>query len=145
MVTAYYVLPWDGGAAASVAARVLGSLVTLVTVAVLAVRYVLQSTSPVTRAIEALAVVVGFAILSFASIYLLISSNDPAAFTEPLGRTDALYFSMTTVSTVGYGDISAKTEGARIVVMLHMLTNVVVVSVAARALLHTARRRAGTR
>jgi hypothetical protein len=33
-----------------------------------------------------------------------------------LTRTDALYFTVTVFSTVGFGDITAKTETARLVV-----------------------------
>ena len=37
-------------------------------------------------------------------------------FSEPLTRTGALYFTVTVFSTVGFGDITAKTEAARLVV-----------------------------
>ena len=90
---------------------------------------------------QALATVVGFALVTFASVYLLMSIDQEQAFSEPLGRTDALYFSITTATTVGYGDISAKTEAARIVVMIQMVINVVVIGIAARAMLQVARNR----
>ena len=43
-----------------------------------------------------------------------------ASFTEPLTRTDALYFTVTVFSTVGFGDIAAKSEAARIVLIVQM-------------------------
>lgn len=145
LVTAYYVLPWSVDGVGSVVVRTTLSIVILVAATALAVPYVFHSTSPVLRAFEALAVVVGLAIVSFASVYLLMSSSSPTAFSEPLGRTDALYFSMTTATTIGYGDISARSEAARIVVMVHMVTNVVVLGVAVKVITLAARRRIGER
>ena len=44
-----------------------------------------------------------------------------ASFTEPLTRADALYFTVTVFSTVGFGDITAKSETARVVLIVQML------------------------
>jgi len=38
------------------------------------------------------------------------------AFSEPRTRTNALYFTVTVSSTVGFGDVTARTEAARRVV-----------------------------
>lgn len=141
IITAYYVLPLEGGAVSSVALRVVLALVLVVGVSVAAVPSVRNHRFPVLRAVQLLAVVVALAIVAFASVYLLMSSNRPMAFSEPLGHTDALYFSLTTASTVGYGDIHAKSEAARIVVMIHMVTNVAVIGVVARVIAHAARQR----
>jgi hypothetical protein len=48
---------------------------------------------------------------------------------------------MTTATTIGYGDISPRTEAARVVVMIQMVTNVAVIGAAARLLAHTVRQR----
>jgi len=47
-------------------------------------------------------------------------------FSEPLTRTDALYFTVTVFSTVGFGDITAKTETARLVVTAQMIADIVI-------------------
>ena len=140
IVVAYYTLPagWDG---ATAALRVGIALAILAVVLAVSVRIVKKSEYPMLRALQTLAIGVAFAIVSFASAYLLLSSDDAAAFTESLGRTDALYFSMTTATTVGFGDVSPKSEAARIVVMLHMVVNVAVIGGATRLLLNVARRR----
>jgi voltage-gated potassium channel Kch len=70
-----------------------------------------------------------------------LSARDPGAFNESLDKIAALYFTMTTVATVGYGDIFARTAGARIAVMLQMVFNVVVIGVAVRLIAATARSR----
>ena len=44
---------------------------------------------------------------------------------ESLSRTDALYFSVTIVTTVGFGDITAKTEVARLLVAAQMFGDLI--------------------
>jgi hypothetical protein len=84
-------------------------------------------------------------VIAFAITYLNLSVRNAAAFTEPLGRTSSLYFTVTTLATVGYGDIAARTDGARIAVMIQMVFNVAVLGSAVKVILSTARRRARVR
>ena len=63
-----------------------------------------------------------------------------ASFTEPLTRTDALYFSVTVFSTVGFGDIAAKSEPARIVLIVQMLGDLALLGAGVRLLLGAVRR-----
>jgi hypothetical protein len=54
-----------------------------------------------------------------------ILTSDKAAFSESLnGLVDALYFSIITIATVGYGDITPKTQLARILVSFEVLAGV---------------------
>ena len=62
-----------------------------------------------------------FYLLVFASTYFLMQRASAANFTQPLTRTDALYFSVTVFSTVGFGDITPKSEAARVVLIVQML------------------------
>ena len=50
-----------------------------------------------------------FFLLLFASTYFTLSDREPTTFSETLSRTDALYFTMTVLSTVGFGDIAPQT------------------------------------
>lgn len=84
------------------------------------------------RAIRALSVELPLLLVVFASTYCTIAGQDPGAFTEPLSRTDGLYFTVTIFSTVGLGDITPVTELARVLVTIHMLVGVVVVGVLAK-------------
>ena len=59
----------------------------------------------------------------FASTYFVMERASAASFTEPLTRTDALYFTVTVFSTVGFGDITAKSEAARVVLIVQMLAD----------------------
>ena len=145
IVMLYYLVPWDSSEFGEIAVRLGISLVVVVVGTVISIQYVLRARYPMLRVFEVLAVVVALVLASFASAYAYLSHVDSDAFSEVLTRTDALYFSITTATTVGFGDISASTEGARIVVMLQMITNVVVLGVAARSLLYAARKRVAER
>lgn len=145
LLLVYFVAPWSGGGTVDVSVRVGVSLAILVLLTALAVPYVVRAPYPVLRAIQALSLVVALAVVSFASSYAAMSAADASAFSEPLSRIDALYFSVTTATTVGFGDISAASEAARVVVMLQMITNVVVIGVAVRVLPAAARRQRSDR
>jgi voltage-gated potassium channel len=98
-------------------------------------RAIIDAVDPRMRAVEALAVSIPLLLVSFATVHFLIGQSNPDAYTEPLTRTDALYFSVTVLSTVGFGDISAVTQAARIVVTVQMLVNLLVLGVGIRIIL----------
>ena len=79
-------------------------------------------------------------LLFFASTYLLLSRNDPTTFTEPLSRSDALYLTVTIFATVGFGDISAQVETARLVVTVQMLLDLVVLGLGIQVILGAVKR-----
>jgi len=56
--------------------------------------------------------------LVFATLYRMISLNNPAAFTRPLSLLDSLYFSADTFFTTGFGDITPVADLPRVLVML---------------------------
>ena len=53
-------------------------------------------------------------------------------FSESMTRTDALYFTVTVFATVGFGDITATSEGARALVTGQMVAGIVIVGIGAR-------------
>jgi Ion channel len=55
-------------------------------------------------------------LLLFAGTSVVMAAISVGNFGEPLTRTGALYFTVTVFSTVGFGDITGKTEAARLVV-----------------------------
>ena len=61
-----------------------------------------------------------------------------ASFTQPLTRTDALYFAVTVFSRVGFGDITPKSEAARVVLIVQMLGDLALLGAGARVLLGAA-------
>ena len=68
-----------------------------------------------------MATVIPLFLVVFSWIYITFSTSDPAAFGQTLDRTTALYFTVTVFSTVGFGDITAKTDLARLVVTLSLI------------------------
>ncbi|MFJ5776245.1 potassium channel family protein [Streptomyces sp. NPDC093094] len=63
-----------------------------------------------------------------------------ASTNEPLSHSDALYFTVTVFSTVGFGDITAKTEAARLVVTAQMLADLVIPGLAVKVVVGAVRR-----
>ncbi|MBB1517315.1 two pore domain potassium channel family protein [Tessaracoccus sp. MC1679] len=60
--------------------------------------------------------------------YFLLTVQQPGQFNGLTTRLDALYFSMTTMSTVGYGDIHAEGQLARLLVTVQLVFNLVFVA-----------------
>lgn len=83
---------------------------------------------------EALLTVLYLLILAFAISYDRMAGTGGDVFAGINNRTDALYFTVTVVSTVGFGDIHAVSTGARAVVTVQMLVNVFFVGAALRLL-----------
>jgi len=73
-------------------------------------------------------------ILVFAIVYDRMAEMSPDQFAGISSRADALYFTVTIVSTVGFGDIHATSTAARLLVTVQMLINLVYVGTALRVL-----------
>jgi hypothetical protein len=101
---------------------------------------IVRSKHPVARAVEALALTVPLFLLIFARIYLETSLHDEGSFSEALDRTSALYFTVTVFTTVGFGDIVARTDGARLLVVVQMMLNLIILGAGIRVVAFAARR-----
>jgi hypothetical protein len=135
LVVAYYVLPFDHlTSATSILFLVLG-IAGVGIIVVWEVRAILTAQYPAIKAIEALAVTVPLFLLLFATSYYLLERATPTSFSQSMSRTDALYFTVTTFSTVGYGDITAKTQGARVAVIFQMLADLIVLGFGVKVIL----------
>jgi voltage-gated potassium channel len=101
---------------------------------------IIHAKFPILRAAITLGVLVPLYLLVFARVYLSASLSDPGAFSESLDHATALYFTVTVFTTVGFGDIVAKTDSTRLVVTAQMLINLIVVGAFIRVLVSAARR-----
>ncbi|MCC3776596.1 potassium channel family protein [Streptomyces sp. UNOB3_S3] len=119
---------FTGGAAVTL---VLG-LAALLLLFLRQLRSISRSPQPRLRAVETLATTVPLFLLLFAATYYLLERNVPGSFSEVLDRTGALYFTLTVFSTVGFGDIVARSGSARIITTAQMTADVLLVGVAAR-------------
>ena len=135
LVVLYYLLPLDRPLDTGTAVRLLIGLLIFAGLAVWQVRAITGSRYPGLRAAEALGLIIPLYLLLFASTYFLMERASAANFTQPLTRTDALYFSVTVFTTVGFGDITAKSETARVVLIIQMLADLALLGAGARALL----------
>ncbi len=64
---------------------------------------IIHSRYPALQAAEALGLIVPRYLLLFATTYFVMQRASAANFTQPLTRTDALYFTVTVFSTVSSG------------------------------------------
>lgn len=103
------------------------------------VRLIIRSRFPGLRAAEALGTSVPFFLLLFASTYVVLAAISVSSFGGYLSHTDGLYFTVTVFSTVGFGDITAKTETARLVVTGQMITDLIILGLAIKVIVGAVR------
>ncbi len=140
MVALYYVLPFTHRSDEYVVAQVTLGVALLAGMIAWQLRAIIRSSYPGIRAVQSLASTTPLFLLFFASTYFILSLDDAARFTEPLDRSDALYFTVTVFATVGFGDISAQEGAARLVVTAQMLLDVVVVGLGIQVIIGAVKR-----
>ena len=113
------------------------SLLVLVAVVAWITREVVRQSSHRTAEVNQdrllLLVVVG--LMFFALIDLVIARTGSSEFVGLETKTDALYFALTTLATVGFGDVHAEGQVARLLLIAQMIFNIVVLTRAAHVLL----------
>ena len=132
LVTIYYLLPLDRTSVEAAIAILATGLLALVALVAYQVRSIMTAPYPALRAFGALATSAPLFLLLFAGTYFVTSGISEANYNQPLTRTDALYFTVTIFATVGFGDIVALTEGARVLVMGQMVVDVIIVGIGAK-------------
>jgi voltage-gated potassium channel len=140
LVAIYYLLPLDRSSIGVVIGILAVGLLALVGLVALQVRAIIRSPYPVLRAVGALATSVPLFLLLFAGTYFVMATISAGTFSQPMTRTDALYFTVTVFSTVGFGDITAVTEPARVLVIGQMLADIVILGLGARIIVDAVKR-----
>jgi hypothetical protein len=148
LVALYYVLPIEDLHGVHLAVSLSVGLVILVAVIVLQVRSITRSLYPGLRAVQALALTAPLFLVLYATTYVLLAQDSAANFsTHQLTRTDSLYFTLTVFSTVGFGDITATSQSARVFVMVQMVLDLAVLGLGVqvyRGAVNVGRRRSAT-
>ena len=139
LVVLYYVVPVEAGDAAwRLVLRLAAAVVCVVGATVLIVRQVRKQMRAGADADEppliGLAVALVAGLVAFAMADYLIAYSDPTEFAELKTRTDALYFALSTLLTVGYGAVHAVGQLARVVVTIQRAFNIVVLATGASLL-----------
>jgi hypothetical protein len=80
--------------------------------------------TPIWRILLEVMTAYSLAIFCFSVLYVYVVRRDEAAFSEVLKLSDAIYFSVVTMTTTGYGDISPKSGLARTLVCIQILFGV---------------------
>jgi len=142
LVWAYYLAPFAGTRDDNFGLHLALTVVVVAAAVAYTLVSVLRADYPILRAAEGVTTLLVVMLLIFASTYSVMSQSETGAFSEALDHTDALYFAVTTSTTVGFGDITPSTDTARIAVMVQMLVNVLLIGVGVRILVNTAKRRA---
>ena len=132
LLAIYYLLPLDRTSTDVVIAMLIAGLLALVGLIVLQVRSIIKAEYPALRAVGSLATSAPLFLLLFAATYFVMGRISASNFSETLTRTDALYFTVTVFATVGFGDITATSEGARALVTGQMVAGIVIVGIGAR-------------
>ena len=134
LIAAYYLLPLSSEFTPGTVIALVGGLVAVSLLLLWQARVVTRSPRPQLRAVEAVATALPLFLLLFAVVFYLLERSAPESSSEPLSRSDALYFTVTVFTTVGFGDISPRSEPARLLVTGQMTIDVVLIGVAAKLL-----------
>jgi voltage-gated potassium channel len=139
----YFVLPMSGKGWVLSALAGPAAVAALVPLAVKHTRRILASDHPIADILRAIAVVLAVMIFGFAATYYAIEINAPDQIDGLQTKTDAVYFTVTTLTTVGFGDIHAAGQTARSVVTFNMISNLVLVAMVLRLFGWAGQRRVG--
>ena len=114
----YYAIPLDPDR--DLVGRIIASLLGLAVVGAVIIRHLRRGDDPVGRLFLLLMVAVAVIALSFHAVSMI-----PGQFEGLETRTDALYFTVVTLATIGYGDIHPVGQTARALVVVAMGFHVV--------------------
>jgi voltage-gated potassium channel len=104
-------------------------------------RAVRVSHTPLVDALRAIAVFGAVLIVAFASMHYSIAFHGNNEYSGISTKLDAVYYTVTTLSTVGYGDITANGQVARLVVTTNILFNLIALGIGLRLVTHAAQQR----
>ena len=138
----YFTVPLTREIGRGEVAQIAGSLLALGLLGFLVVWEVRQQLVDQNRNIDRLALAMAVAVLGFAIGFYLMAKSDPGQIVGLDTRLDSLYFTMTTLLTIGYGDIHAAGQAARALVLVQMVFNLAILATASATLTHQIRTRA---
>jgi hypothetical protein len=139
LLVVYAVFPVEPLASTETVTRLLVALGVLALVVALQFQAIKSANYPQLRAIEAVVIALTVFIALFALLYVGLAQANPANFTKPLNRVSAFYFTVTMLSTVGFGDITADSDLARLVVTVQMLLDLTLLAVIVRVFFSAAK------
>jgi len=139
LLVAYFNVPLDRETSSAQIAMFVAGLAGFVVVIVFQVRRILEDESPRLRAVQALGTALPVFVVIFSLAYVVMGRADPANFNQPVNRVTGLYFTVTVLATVGFGDVAAQTDVARIFVTIQMILDLILVGVVAKVIVGASR------
>jgi|RhiMethySRZTD1v2_1073278.scaffolds.fasta_scaffold43966_3 voltage-gated potassium channel len=145
LVTAYFLLPFTRLSNGNLIAEFVVGVLLVVVVLTGQTVATLRSGYPLLRSAEAMATTIPLFLVVFSTTHYLINGLSAGSYSEPMTRFDALYFTITTFATVGFGDITPVSFPARFVTLVQMMGGLILIGVVARVLIGAARLRGQNR
>lgn len=140
----YFVVP-VGVKDESLGVRLVASLLALALLTAGVIWQVVLHVQEPTRQVDGLLLALVIAVLAFALAFFRLEIAYPGQIPGIETRVDSLYFTMTTLLTIGYGDIHAQGQTARVLVLIAMVFNVAVIATAVTTLSNRVRMHAEER
>jgi hypothetical protein len=111
---------------------VAGAAVVLVVLFLVGLRAVPKASRPLLVTISMLLVLIEVFVVLFAYVYLSLEAATPGSVPGVVTHLDAVYFVVTMLATVGFGDITPASQVARAVATFQMLFNLVLLGAVVR-------------
>ncbi|HEY8302524.1 MAG TPA: potassium channel family protein [Jatrophihabitans sp.] len=134
----YFTLPFSNRGAVETGFALAVALVAFAGLMVWHAHAIAQAPYPLVRAVVALFTSFPIFIVLFSSVYFMIDEYSKGSFSQAMTRLDALYFTVTTFATVGFGDITAVSEPARIITVVQIVLDLVLLGLVVRVFAHSA-------
>ena len=84
--------------------------------------------------VQSLVMLLELVVVVFAAGYYALALSEPGQIADLHTRTDSLYFTLSTLTTIGFGDVHAVGQVARVLVIIQMIFDVVFVAAVAATL-----------
>lgn len=91
-----------------------------------------RSPRPLAEGMAFIVISAAVLVLSYSWLYTNLSESSPDSFTQPLNKVAAVYFTVTVLATVGFGDITPVGDLPRLLVTSQMLLGFTVITLAIR-------------
>jgi voltage-gated potassium channel len=130
VVVVYFVVPISSDLQRNTVIRVLVAILVLALMAAGVVRQLRRHLDDSDRRVDGLMVSIMVVMVVFSLCFLTLEQRDPTQFDGMETRLDALYFTVATAASVGYGDVHAMGQAARALVLVQMVFNVVFIGTA---------------
>lgn len=139
LIGIYVIVPPQDLANGDAAFQVVVGIILLLGLVAWEIWRVVSDPYPEVRAATGLLVLVAAVVILFSLAYATMSAANPEAFNQALDKNAAVYYTVTALTTTGFGDIAAVSTSARWVVTTQMLFDLVLLVGLARVLILAAK------